>query len=126
MTGDHRASGPRIALAAAAAVLALAGCGGGDAQVERGRALAQDVGCLSCHSTGTTDGLGPGLGGIWGTERQLDDGRTVVVDDAYLRRSVLEPDADVVAGFQPIMPAIPFSDAELDDLVAYLRDVAGG
>jgi cytochrome c oxidase subunit II len=113
-----------IALAVAAGL--LAGCGGGDSQVDRGRALAQDVGCLSCHSTGTTDGLGPGLGDIWGTERELDDGSTVTVDEAYLRRSILVPDAEVVAGYMPIMPTIPFSDDELDDVVAYLREIAGG
>ena len=105
----------------------LVGCGDdGDPQVARGRAIAQDVGCLSCHSTGTTDGLGPGLGGIWGTERQFEDGTVAVVDEAYLRRSVVDPDAQVVAGFLPIMPALALSDAELDDVVAYLREVTGG
>jgi cytochrome c oxidase subunit II len=119
----------RVTVATLAALLALGGTGCGDdtdPQVARGAAIAQDVGCLSCHSTGTTDGLGPGLGGIWGTERQLADGTSVVVDEAYLRRSILEPDAQVVAGFQAIMPAILLSDAELDDVVAYLRDVTGG
>jgi cytochrome c oxidase subunit II len=105
--------------------LAIAGCGG-ESQAERGEAIAQDVGCMSCHSTGTDDRIGPGWGGIWGTERELVDGSTVVVDDAYLRRSVVDPRAEVVAGWQPIMPAIPLSDAELDDVVAYLREVTGG
>jgi cytochrome c oxidase subunit II len=107
--------------------IVLAGCGADtDPQVARGEAIAQDVGCLSCHSTGTADGLGPGLGGIWGTERQFEDGTTAVVDEAYLRRSIVDPDAQVVAGFMPIMPALPLSDAELDDVVAYLREVTGG
>jgi cytochrome c oxidase subunit II len=107
-------------------LLILAACGAADTQADRGRALAQDVGCMSCHSTGSDDRLGPGWGGIWGTERELDDGTTVVVDEDYLRRSITDPDAQVVAGFQPIMPRIQFSDAELDDVVAYLREVTGG
>ena len=112
----------------AGAVVALAVMVGscGDDAVDRGRAIAMDVGCTSCHSTGADDGIGPGWGGIWGTERELDDGTTVVVDEDYLRRSVTDPDAEVVAGWEPIMPRISLSDDELDDVVAYLREVTGG
>lgn len=105
---------------------ALAGSCVGDGPVDRGRAVAQDVGCASCHSTGTDDGIGPGWGGIWGTERELVDGSTVVVDEDYLRRSITDPDAEVAAGWEPIMPRIALSDDELDDVVAYLREVTGG
>lgn len=108
------------------AVSALGACSDGDPAADRGRAVAQDVGCLACHSTGTDDGLGPGLGGIWGEERAFGDGSSGAVDEEYLRRSVLMPDAQVVAGFDPIMPTLHLSDAELDDVVAYLREVAGG
>lgn len=117
-----RWSGPALL---AAAVL-VSGCGGGDSLAEQGRAVAQDVGCLSCHSTGTDDGLGPGLGGIWGEQRTFVDGSTGTVDEAYLRRSILEPDAQVVDGFPPIMPQIRLSDEELEGVVAYVREVAGG
>jgi cytochrome c oxidase subunit 2 len=121
-----RAAAPAGAVLVALA-LGLAGCGDDeDPAVARGRSIAQDIGCLSCHSTGTTDGLGPGLGGIWGEEREFVDGSTGVVDDAYLRRSIREPEAQVVLGFQPIMPTLPLTDAELDDVVAYIRNVAGG
>ncbi|MFP3905599.1 MAG: c-type cytochrome [Acidimicrobiales bacterium] len=115
----------RSAMVAVAMAVALAGCGGGDA-VARGEATAEDLGCTSCHSTGTDDGLGPGWGGIWGTERELADGTTAVVDEAYLRRSVTQPDAQVVSGWDPIMPRVTLSDDELDDVVAYLREVTGG
>jgi cytochrome c oxidase subunit II len=124
--GDRRR---HLIVAGLTVVVIGSGCGangGSDTAAERGRAVAQDVGCLSCHSTGDADGLGPGLGGIWGDERVFDDGSTRVVDEAYLRRSVVDPDAQVVAGFDPIMPALRLSDAELDDVVAYLREVAGG
>ena len=59
-------------------------------------------------------------------EVELADGRTVVVDEAFLRRSVTDPTADVRGGFPPSMPRVPLSDAELDDVTAYLRDLAGG
>lgn len=111
-----------------AAALAVTGCGGEDEDslVALGRSVAQDVGCLSCHSTGTDNGLGPGLGGIWGEERTFADGTSGVVDEEYLRLSVLMPDAQVVEGFQPIMPQIRLTDEEFEGVVAYLRDIAGG
>jgi cytochrome c oxidase subunit II len=115
----------RPALAVVAVVTVMAGCGG-ESQVDRGEGIARDVGCMSCHSTGTDARLGPGWGGIWGTERLLDDGTSVVVDDAYLRRAITDPDGEIVAGWDPIMPRLALSDAELDDVVAYLRDVSGG
>lgn len=126
----------RVGRAAAAAIGAAAlllasscgggGGGGGDGPAERGRALASDVGCAGCHSSGTDDGLGPGWGDRWGAEIELADGRTVVVDDDYLRRSIVDPGADVVPGFTARMPQIPLSDEEIDDLTAYLREVSGG
>lgn len=109
-----------------ATTIVASGCGGGGDAVSRGEAVARDVGCMSCHSTGTASGIGPAWGGIWGTERALVDGSTVVVDEAYLRRSIVDPDVEVVAGYRPIMPALALSDAELDDIVAYLREVTGG
>ena len=50
----------------------------------------------------------------------------MVVDEEYLRRSVVDPSADIVAGYRQMMPTIAMSDAELDDVVAYLREVSGG
>ncbi len=106
------------------AVVAVSACG--DDAASRGQAIARDVGCLACHSTGTDDRLGPGWGGIWGEERELVDGTTTIVDEDYLRRAITDPDSQVVAGWDPIMPAIAFSDDDLDDVLAYLREVAGG
>ena len=110
------------------AALVVSGCGEDRAsgEVSRGQAIAEDVGCMACHSTGTDAKIGPAWGGIWGTEVELADGRTVTVDDEYLRRSVVDPDADVVAGYQLSMPRVPLTDDEVDALVAYLRSVSGG
>ena len=122
---SRRAATGLLALAAAAV---LVGCGedreGGE--VSRGQAIAEDAGCMACHSTGTDAKIGPAWGGIWGTEVELADGRTAVVDEEYLRRSITDPEADVVSGFQLAMPRVPLSDEEVDALVAYLRDVSGG
>lgn len=115
-----------VAVSLSVAALLSACGGGGESLADQGRATAQDVGCLSCHSTGTDDGLGPALGGIWNEERTFTDGSTGVVDEDYLRRSILDPDSQVVDGFQPIMPQVHLSDEEFEGVVAYVREVAGG
>jgi cytochrome c oxidase subunit 2 len=61
--------------------------------------------------------------GIWGTDVQLADGRSVTVDDAYVRRSITEPGADVVEGYNPIMPTLPLTDDEVDRLVDWVRSL---
>ena len=58
------------------------------------------------------------------------DGSTVLVDEAYIRESILEPQAKVAKGFQPLMPKLPMSDAEIKEIVSFYREskrgVAGG
>lgn len=93
---------------------------------DRGEALVREFGCAGCHAKDETDGLGPGWGNIWGTERALEDGRSVLVDREYLRRSVADPGAEIVQGFLPRMPLFPLSDEELDDISVYLQYVTGG
>jgi cytochrome c oxidase subunit 2 len=70
---------------------------------ENGEKLFQDLACANCHKA---DGSGrcPSLVGLFGRNVQLADGRTVKADEAYIRESILRPDAKVVAGFQPLMP----------------------
>jgi cytochrome c oxidase subunit 2 len=116
------------ALPAALVLLLAAACSesGGDDPVARGAALADDVGCAACHDAGTATRIGPGWADTWGTEVELEDGRTVVVDEEFLRRAITDPTADVRAGFPPSMPQVPLTDEEVDDLTAYLRDLAGG
>jgi cytochrome c oxidase subunit 2 len=71
-----------------------------------GRKLFQKLQCVACHS-GDARARGPLLEEIYGTEAPLADGGKARVDDEYLRESILNPRAKVVAGFNPIMP--PFA-----------------
>ncbi len=73
-----------------------------------GKDLLKTKGCLGCHSLDGSPLVGPSFKGIFGrTEKVVTDGREreVVIDEAYLRRSMLEPAADVVVSFPPIMPS---------------------
>lgn len=92
-----------------------------------GRKVAEAKGCLGCHSLDGSTRVGPSFKGIMGrTVIVLTGGkeRTITSDAAYLRHSILEPSADVVKGFQPIMPAYgDLSPAELEALVEFIEEV---
>lgn len=107
-----------------ALILVLAACDGDDQArgAMTGAELAGEVGCLACH-TGADTGTAPSLNGIWGTEVELGDGRTVTVDDAYVRRSITDPGADIVAGYNAIMPVFPLEPDEVDRLVDWVRSL---
>lgn len=93
-----------------------------------GRKIAQDTGCLACHATDKKRLIGPGWGGLYGSQVQLSDGTTVKVDDAYLLRSIQEPDAQVSAGYPAgIMPAYGtlLAQDEINDIIAYIRSLQG-
>jgi cytochrome c oxidase subunit 2 len=92
----------------------------------RGRALLEKFGCLACHSLDGSSKVGPGFKGIWGRAETVLTGngeRSITVDEAYLRRSILEPKADIVKGFPPVMPVIPMKDDELAEIMAFLKGV---
>jgi cytochrome c1 len=116
----------------------VASCGGDDdatgqpaalsAEAEAGRTLARDSGCAGCHGNDFAGGLGPTWFGLAGSEVELEDGTTVTADDAYLTRAIAEPNAERVAGFALEMPANDLSEAEVAQIVAYIRALgeAGG
>ncbi len=90
--------------------------------VENGERLFTDLACITCHKTDTT-GRGPVLTGVFGSPVRLMDGRTVVADENYLRESIVNPQAKVVLGYQPIMPTFQgtVSEENLMQLIAYIK-----
>lgn len=92
-----------------------------------GPMLYKTKGCVACHSTEGSRLVGPSFKGIYGkTITVITDGkeRQVKVDDEYLRRSVLQPDADKVKGFENIpMPPQSITDQELDELIAWIKEL---
>jgi cytochrome c oxidase subunit 2 len=83
----------------------------------RGRQRFLQYQCVTCH-TGTSDARAPNLEGVYNRQVHLADGRTVVADENYLRESILNPRAKIVAGFEPIMPT--FQGMPADDLLELL------
>jgi cytochrome c oxidase subunit 2 len=102
----------------AAAAAALLAQGGADA----GKALVAQNGCAGCHSIDGTKLTGPTWRGLFGSQVTLSDGSTVSADEAYLRESVLNPNAKVVEGFPAgIMPKFNLTDTQINAIVAYLE-----
>ena len=87
----------------------------------RGGKLFQDLACSSCHLD-SGQGRGPSLKDIVGTTVSLQDGTTATVDEAYLRESILNSQAKIVKGFQPLMPTFQGLVSE-ENLVALIEHV---
>ena len=89
-----------------------------------GSQLFAKGGCAACHSLAGEKGTGPALNGLFGRDEALADGTTVKADENYIRESIVNPTAKVVAGYGPVMPpfAGTFSDDELNSLVQYIKE----
>lgn len=91
---------------------------------EKGLKLLQEKGCLGCHSTDGTKKIGPTLKGLYGKKVVVFTNgkeREIIADEEYLRKSILKPEADIVKGYAPIMPAIPVTDEDLQTIVEFLK-----
>lgn len=91
---------------------------------QNGERLFASMGCNACHS-GNAAARGPNLAGVYGSKLTLTDGSQVVVNDAYLRDSILNPSQHVTAGYSPIMPTYQgqISEDGLIDLVEYIKQL---
>lgn len=94
--------------------------------LERGAELSELQGCLSCHSLDGTALVGPTWLGLFGSVRELEDGSSVVADEEYLRRAILDPESQVVAGFPMVMPAAYsfLSEEEVDAIIEYIKSLS--
>jgi cytochrome c oxidase subunit 2 len=105
----------------------LAGDSGNVPLAQAGEALFQQLGCATCHQA-DDQGRGPSLVGLFGREVELEGGQTITADEEYVRESIINPRAKVVAGYPAIMPTFQgqISDEGLQQIVAYLKSLAAG
>jgi cytochrome c oxidase subunit 2 len=103
----------------------LAGGGGESSPAAAGEKLFRDLACFTCHRSDGT-GRGPVLIGVFGKQVTLATGQTVTADESYIRESILNPQAKVVAGFQPVMPTFQgqISEQGLLELIAYIKTLS--
>jgi len=93
----------------------------------QGRKLFQKLQCVTCHSA-DSKARAPVLEGLYLNLVHLEDGKTVRADETYLRESILYPDAKIVAGYKPIMPAYlgQVNEEEVLQLIAFLKALQPG
>jgi len=108
--------------AAAPAPKAPAAAGGAPGQL--GRALFESRGCAACHTIDGSPSIGPTMKGLYGHETEMDDGSRIVATEEHLADEIRHPNKHIVKGFQPVMPELPLTDDEVNELVAYLKTLS--
>ena len=89
-----------------------------------GENLFRKLGCISCHAANDS-GRGPSLAGLLGKAVRLQSGATLTADENYIRESILEPQAKIVAGYPSIMPTFKglISEDGIMQIIAYLKSL---
>jgi cytochrome c oxidase subunit 2 len=97
-----------------------------DDPVVRGEMIAQQFGCLACHSVDGSQLVGPTWKGVFGSSETLEDGTSMLVDRNYLFKSIRDPGIQIVAGYQNLMPesiAESLSDEQIEDVIAFIESL---
>lgn len=101
------------------------GMGEGMTLAEYGAQLYKSKACNTCHSIDGSKVVGPTFLNLFTSQRMLTNGPPVTVDENYIRESILNPQAKLVAGYDPVMPSYQgvLKDQQIDALVAYIKSL---
>ncbi|HVR72719.1 MAG TPA: cytochrome c oxidase subunit II [Planctomycetota bacterium] len=125
-TRHARMKGRVVVMEPAAYSQWLAGGHASERPAAAGERLFRALGCEGCHNP-ASGSRGPHLADLIGKEVRLRDGRTVVADENYVRESIVDPTAKLVAGFEPLMPT-NYRDLAREEgilqLIAYIRSLS--
>lgn len=96
----------------------------GQSLTELGEKKFNQLGCANCHGD-RPNRRGPSLVNIFGKPVQLRNGQSVMVDESYIRESILKPNAKITAGYKPVMPTYQgqISEAGLLQITAYIKSL---
>jgi mono/diheme cytochrome c family protein len=103
-----------------------AACPGIAAAGAGGEGLYTSLGCQGCHSIDGSASSGPTFKGLFNSMVTLTNGKKVKADEQYLLESILDPDKQVVKGYQPgvMTSAVPKGSVPQDQaqqLVDYIK-----
>lgn len=90
-----------------------------------GLRVLKRYGCLNCHTLDGSNDVGPTFKGMYGRAVVVEHAgarMTVTADTAYIRRAITDPQADIVAGYDPLMAAYELRPEEMAELLDYLRE----
>ena len=92
---------------------------------ERGQEIANSFGCAGCHTITGEVTQGPSWLDLFGKTETLNDGTEVLVDEAYVQESILDPSLKLVQGFDALMPTFStLTDADIQDIIAFMRTLS--
>jgi cytochrome c oxidase subunit 2 len=95
--------------------------------VERGKTYAETNGCFSCHSVDGTRLSGPTLKGLFGSQRELQGASMVTADEPYLRKAIVDPNAQIVKGYAPnVHPgdyASVLTEQQVTDMIEFVKSL---
>jgi len=87
-----------------------------------GQSVAEQKGCLGCHTIDGGTAVGPSWLGLIGSTREFQDGTSVIADADYIRQSVKDPKAKIVKDFLDLMLTdLEVSDRDIDAIIAYIE-----
>jgi cytochrome c oxidase subunit II len=91
---------------------------------ELGRNLYQQQGCFACHSIDGSANIGPTFQGLYGSTRNFTDGTSLVADDEYIRESIYDPAAKIVAGYNNVMISYRglIDDNQMNALIEFIKE----
>ena len=111
--------------------LFLAGCGKGDKQNSfsanspeaKGLDIFTRMACIACHSVDGSLKLGPTIKSQYGKNIRHTDGSVVIIDDQYIRESLIDPLKHIAEGYTPIMPSYKpvLTDEDIENLIAFMK-----
>jgi cytochrome c2 len=90
----------------------------------QGQQLSTELGCVACHTVDGSPGVGPTWVGMWGRNERLTRDRMALVDEAYFRQSLTDPDVKVVEGFPNVMGRYFLNEAEITALIEYVKQLS--
>lgn len=102
----------------------LSGGARGETMTAGGERLFSQYGCVTCH-VANGSGRCPSLQGLFGQPVHLQDGRTVIADEAFIRQAIVNPNSMPVVGYSPIMPTFQgqISEEQVLQLIAYIKSL---
>jgi cytochrome c oxidase subunit 2 len=102
----------------------LAGGAKGESMAQTGEKLFNQYGCNTCHLPDST-GRAPSLAGQFGKQQKLQDGRTLTVDEGFVRQAITNPNSMPIPGYTPVMPSFQgqLTEEQILQLIAYVKSL---
>lgn len=106
--------------------LASDGASAGISLADKGKALFSQKACAGCHSLDGSRIVGPTFKALWGRNEALEGGTSVIVDENYVRESILQPNAKIVKGFPAgVMPTFAgqLTDDDIKSIIEFIKTI---